>query len=170
MCVISSPAYANWLFKTMQPKVKKIANMELSLDTVQDRVRPIGLELFNITLNKADQEAVVSRKFMSNTYGGSSHATFPKIGPGILAKHGMNDFAYMNIDYQPEAPQVPSAPGLFFDCEMADCDLDDLYRVLTRIQPSQWKYMGQYGIKRSHRPALTKEEWASEKNRVSFLT
>ncbi|KDR74295.1 hypothetical protein GALMADRAFT_575368 [Galerina marginata CBS 339.88] len=145
------------------PIVKKIKNMDLLVDTVRDRLKPIGLDLFDITLDKFSQEVRVGRDFMSSVYGGSMQATFPKIRKELVAKHGMNDFAYLNPDYQPEAPEVPGAPGLFFGTE-AGPDRDGTHRVLTRIGSNSWQYMGMYVIKSC--PSLSKEEWADQLEKV----
>ncbi|KAF8905775.1 hypothetical protein CPB84DRAFT_1676233 [Gymnopilus junonius] len=137
--------------------------MDLLADTIRDRLKPIGLDLYDITLDRASQEVWVTREFMSATYGGSMQATCPSIGKKLLARHGLNDFCYLNLDYQPQAPQIPGAPGLFYSTESGG-DWKGDQRVLTRVRPNEWQYMGMYAIKTCK--SLTKEEWASQPPKV----
>ncbi|KAF8164763.1 hypothetical protein B0H34DRAFT_210332 [Crassisporium funariophilum] len=147
----------------MWPKVKKKQNMEFDRDTVRERLQVVGLDLFPITLDKGSVDVMVSRDFMSGTYGGSMQATCPSIGRERFAEHGMNDFVYLHLDYQPMAPQVPGAPGLFFSTSGGN-DWDGIQRVFTRITSNTWQYMGMYSIK--HSPSLTEEEWAVQTQKV----
>ncbi|KAF8959448.1 hypothetical protein BDZ97DRAFT_1667246, partial [Flammula alnicola] len=147
------------------PKVKKKQNMDFSFDTVRDRLKAVGLDLYPIALDKALQEVTVSRNFMAATYGGSMQATCPNISPRLLAIHGMDNFVYLHPDYQPIAPRVSGAPGLFFSTE-AGGDWPGVQRVFTRIDSNIWQYMGMYEIKTC--PSLTKEEWGFKNLRYIF--
>lgn len=137
--------------------------MELLPDTVRDRLKHLDLNLYDITLDKASQEVMVTREFMSATYGGSMQAVQPGIAKKFLDIHGLDDFFYLNLDYQPEAPQVPGAHGLYF-CTQAGDDIPGIWRVFTRILVGQWQYQGMYTVTTSK--SLKKEEWAIQPARV----
>ncbi|KAF9558415.1 hypothetical protein CPC08DRAFT_667608 [Agrocybe pediades] len=156
------------MLKSMKnPKVKKKKDIELTLDTIWNRLIPIGgLKLFDITLPKVNLDVMVTRQFLSSTYGGNPQRMCPKPSKKFLDVHGMNDWMYLNPDYQHVAPQVPGAPGLCFDSEEADEDFDGMKRVFTRIQSGFWQYMGTYEIKRSTPPALTMAEWRDQPRKV----
>ena len=80
-------------FARCKPKGKKsIADMTVSEEVIKSRLEPIGIRPFKINLPRAEVNMMVSRKFMSAVYGGSSEGTFPPIGKDKLAEHGMNDF------------------------------------------------------------------------------
>jgi len=138
--------------------------MVLSDEVVEKRFAPLGgLKAFVINLSLAELDMMVSRLFMASVYGGNSQETFPSIGQEKLAQHGMNDFMYLHLDYQPCAPQIPGRPGLWFDTEKGDEPF--VARVLTRdLRCAMWQYVGQYDV----RPAvsLTREEWLNQKNKV----
>ena len=149
-----------------KPKGKKsIAHMTVSDEVIQSRLEPIGIEPFKINLPRAEVNMMVTRKFMSAVYGGSSEGTFPPIGKEKLAEHGMNDFMYLHLDYQPCAPQIPGKCGLWFSTGSRRGDWGGVYRVITRdLLRSEWQYMGQYEIKPAK--SLTREEWVSQKDKV----
>jgi hypothetical protein len=140
--------------------------MEILPAAVQRRLKPIGIDVPShyFTLDQATREAKVTRIFMSKTYGGDTQRTYPRIGADLFAKNGLKDFMYINNEYQPEAPQIPGAPGLFF-CSIGH-DTTWIRRVLVRSKPGIWQYLGQYQMQRSHIPFLTKEEWAAEPQKV----
>lgn len=140
--------------------------MEFLLATVRRRLKPIGIDIQSqyFTLDQATREAQVTRMFMSKTYGGNLQQTYPSIGAEFLAIHGMNDFMYINKQYQIEAPELPGAPGLFF-CS-GDHDTNWTRRVLVRLKPGIWQYLGQYQMARAYIPFLTREEWAAEPKKV----
>lgn len=78
-------------------------------------------------------------------------------------------FFYLNTDYQPKAPEVPGAPGLWFCTEpMPD---KGVRRVITKIQDTtvkrnnKWLYVGQYEILAT--TPLTVEEWTTQSTLVS---
>lgn len=111
---------------------------------------------------------MVSRDFMSSEYGGSMQATFPVIGEKLKEKHGMNDFMYLHPAYQPVAPQVPGACGLFFiPISSIGQEWDTLQRVFTRIESNVWQYMGMYRLTSS--PSLTRREWLDQEPKVSNM-
>ncbi|KIM42680.1 hypothetical protein M413DRAFT_26695 [Hebeloma cylindrosporum] len=115
-------------------------------------------------VDQATREVKVTRIFMSQTYGGNSQRTYPPIGAHFLAKHGMNDFMYINKKYQIEAPEIPGAPGLFFCTGDTHASDVSARRVLVSIKQGIWQYLGQYQMARSCTPSpfLTTEEWAAQ--------
>ncbi|KAH9483250.1 hypothetical protein JR316_0005354 [Psilocybe cubensis] len=152
------------LKKMKNIKIKRDKNREFLLSTIRDRLKPIGLDLFNITLDKERIDLIVPRAFLHATYGGSPMQIFPRIGPKFLKIHGLNDFMYLSPLFQPEAPQVPGAPGLYLDSHPPQGSKKGqwakLMRVFTKISdsPSKSQYMGQYQI--CSCKSLTKDEWA----------
>lgn len=141
--------------------------MGLSLDSLHSRLKVLGpsaLELYPITLDKGSQDLTVSRDFMATKYGGSMQSTCPSIGKQHLEDHGMNDFMYLHPNYQPHAPQVPGACGLFMGLSGLGRTWPILQRVFTRIESNVWQYMGTYHLTPS--PSLTPSEWANQKQKV----
>ncbi|KAG5639143.1 hypothetical protein H0H81_006402 [Sphagnurus paluster] len=150
------------------PKFKKKGD-HVVLNTLLDRLRPIGLDPYPIPLDRKTQDVMVTRKFMSQTYGGSPQETYPNIAPKNQALHNFRDFMYLHMDYNSHAPQVPGAPGLYFDTSngLPAGPIPGTWRVLTRITsttPVLWQYQGQYVM--APAPSLTKEEWASQSPKV----
>jgi hypothetical protein len=144
-------------------------NLAMSMDSVHLRLRDIGYDLYPIPLAKDIQDVTVTRQFISCHYGGNTQATFPSIKQSFLDKHGLNDFMYPNLEYNPHAPEVPGAPGLFFGAIGGPAgEWDDEQRVICRIKQSEWQYQGQYVF--APVESLTKEEWCSQKTSVPDLT
>ncbi|KAF8959386.1 hypothetical protein BDZ97DRAFT_1667283, partial [Flammula alnicola] len=114
-----------------------------------------------ITLDKVTQEAMVTRRFISGVYGGNMQMTFPQISEAKLATHNYgNRFMFLNTDYQPMAPQVPAAPGLFIDCEAEPTDWGESgeWRVFSKVGKA-WLFVGFYRLAASKRPSMSQEEW-----------
>ena len=141
--------------------------MELLPDTVRSRLKHLNLDLYPITLDRAMQEVMVTRRFMSSTYGGGMQEVRPRIAKKFYDIHHMDDFFYLNLSYQPEAPQVPGAHGLYF-CTEPGPDIPGRLRIFTRILDSLWQFVGFYTAKAT--AALTKEEWAIQPARVRILS
>jgi len=141
--------------------------MALSLNTVWDRLKSVGREPFPIPLDRSISEVMVTREFLSHHYGGNPQETLPSISAKRVAIHGINDFMFPNLDFNPHAPEVPGAPGLFFEAQ--GCPADDwpkVQRVITRIDSGRWLYIGQYQM--TPNPSLTKEEWVEQSILVSL--
>jgi hypothetical protein len=106
---------------------------------------------------------------MATTYGGSFVDTFPHIKLERLAEHGYDNFMYISPLYNPNAPQVPGYPGLYYEC----CDFPDEERAKIRrlfflLGDGWWLYLGQYRLARVE--DLTKEEWNLQTSAVSHMT
>ena len=140
--------------------------MGLHRDTLRARFQALGpsaLDLYPITLDKGSQDFMVSRAFMASEYGGSMQALISK---KMMEKHGMDDFMYLHPAYQPVAPQVPGACGLFFGTRTSmGKNWNKLQRVITRIDSNVWQYMGMYRLTSS--PSLTTREWAEQEPKVN---
>lgn len=80
---------------------------------------------------------------------------FPKIDGVKLAKHGFDDIGFLNLDYNPHAPQHPGAPGLFFAAN-PEWRGQMIKRVFVRMNTSKWLYVGRYKFIRSE-PLTPKE-------------
>lgn len=99
--------------------------------------------------------------------------TFPKISTKKLVIHGLNDFMYLNLNLNPQAPQFPGAPGLFFDVDSTPGsppeDVDDgrIHRLFSRLDSAIWAYCGHY--KKKQVKSLTKEEWAVQRPKVHYF-
>ncbi|KAK0448084.1 hypothetical protein EV421DRAFT_2033136 [Armillaria borealis] len=153
----------------MEKLVNKAQNIELSLDTVRNRLK--GIEFHEVPLDRDVRDVVVDRLFMSKVYGGNSQETFPRVAQKFLDVHHMDDFMYLNLNMNPHAPQVPGAPGLFFEADDMVEPVDELgskiKRVFSRIDSAQWEYMGQY--KMEPVASLTMDEWNEQRNTVRLV-
>jgi hypothetical protein len=141
---------------------KKEEEMMLSDQVLYNRLDGNGISLdpFPIDLEKTIRDTPVNRDFMSERYGGSSVAAFPSISKERVAQHGYDDFMYLSMKYHPNAPQVPGAPGLFFNAGETDEDWrtwPEIQRAFTRLQSGIWLHVGMYQLKFSK--PLSKEEW-----------
>ncbi|KAG5650077.1 hypothetical protein H0H81_000854 [Sphagnurus paluster] len=63
---------------------------------------------------------------------------------------------FLNITYNPYAPQRPGYPGLFYRTHATE--LPKIHRVFIRVKDRVWLYIGQYELVRSE--PLTVQEWA----------
>ncbi|CAA7269167.1 unnamed protein product [Cyclocybe aegerita] len=147
------------------PKIHKIQDLELDLDTVASRIKEIGFDPYPVDLPVDIKEFAVSRDFLSSTYGGNMQKAFPTVSKKFFRRHGMNNFAFVHPHYQPVGPEMPGAPGLFL-CSDVDEDFPGNYRVFTRIGSNIWQLLGIYEIKLSIRPFLTVAEWARQDLKV----
>jgi hypothetical protein len=150
----------------LQPKVKKDERKEFDLDTIYRRLANNRQKPYPIDLPSTIRDSPVKRLFMAQTYGGSPVNTFPRIRPELLAKHGYDDFMYLTLLYNPNAPQVPGCPGLFYECcDFLDGERAKIRRLFILLGNGWWLYVGQYSLARAN--SLTKEEWNSQTSTVS---
>jgi hypothetical protein len=151
----------------LQPKVKRKEDFVLLGDTVRERLRSIGEDLYPIPLEKARQDFTVTRRFMSTLYGGNTQSTFPTIAKPKLAVHELDDFMYLNLILNPYAPETSGAPGLFFaPSDWPAEEWEQVQRVISWLDRSQWQYVGQYQL--APVASLTKEEWAKQTDKVTL--
>lgn len=133
------------------------------METVWNRLNNIGHEPYPIPLDDSLSRVTVTREFLTSLYGGNIQQTFPSIAAERFEVHGLDDFMFPNLDFNPCAPQIPGAPGLFFRPRPLD-SWPKVQRVITRIDHNAWQYVGQYKMTAS--TPLTKEEWALEDYQV----
>lgn len=156
------------VFYLLQPKIKKVKDMTFDLDTVRMRLSSIRKE-FEIPANDREiSELCVPRAFISATFGGNPQVTFPTPGPKFLNVHHMDDFMFLNPEYQPVAPGFPGKAGIWFNVGLDDCS-EAPRRVFTRVETGKrnlWQFMGMYKMLIADPPFLTTKEWADQKPSV----
>ena len=151
--------------------------MALLPSTLRDRLKPIGLDIQDqyFTLDQATREVVVTRLFMSKTYGGNMQMACPIPSRKFLDTHGMNDFMFLPTGFQPEAPLLSGAPGLCFNTNVDDQCLYKVYRVFVQVVPvsgskaSVYQFMGMYKICPAVPAYLTVEEYAAQSPQVEIM-
>ncbi|TFK65835.1 hypothetical protein BDN72DRAFT_177815 [Pluteus cervinus] len=161
--------------KNSKLKIKTVEERQLSPDTIWRRLSPVGLDVYEIPLEKSQQEHAFPRRFIQTekgyNLGGSIRLAFPNIAEKRHEKTGLRNFAYANIDLHVHAPQVPGAPGLFFFIGRDRMEhTSEPMHTFTKLQGGDagaeavWCYMGLYQF--SGAPPLTKEEWATQTPKV----
>lgn len=145
--------------------------MVFGADTVVSRITQAGisLDLFPTNCEKELQDVMVRRDFMVKTFGGNGRMTFPSISSSRVEGHGLNDFMYICPQWQPIAPEVPGAPGLWLTIDEYKRH-GQTRRLFTRISrcPALWQYQGQYELRSAQK--LTKEEWGKQPEIVRPLS
>ncbi|KAL0947304.1 hypothetical protein HGRIS_013422 [Hohenbuehelia grisea] len=142
------------------PLVKVKQNMELSFFSVKDRYQAAGIsgDLKDLDGDHDFLHFSVPRTYISHLYGGNTQQTFPDIAAEKLAEHGLDDFMFPNPTYNPHVALLPGAPGLFFAAlSCAARPWPKVQRVIVRIKPGHWLYVGQ--CKFTPARSLSKEEW-----------
>ncbi|TFK85872.1 hypothetical protein K466DRAFT_493914, partial [Polyporus arcularius HHB13444] len=107
------------------------------------------------------------RYYISNLYGGSTQTTFPKISDYRVAWHGLADWAFLTLEFNPHAPTRPGHSGLFFSPRKAWDGWHGTQRPLrtfVRLAESKWVYMGQYKFEPGI--SLTSDEWKKQRDKV----
>ncbi|KAF5329764.1 hypothetical protein D9619_009280 [Psilocybe cf. subviscida] len=148
-------------------KVKKKKNNPVLLaETIRTRLRHIGFDVSEqyFEIDKLMREVMVTRAFMSNVYGGSSQETFPSPHATRIAEHGIDDFMFLNTNFQPQAPEVPGAPGLWFSPN--NTGNHGIRRVFTKINMAKpnnkWLYVGQYDVRVANPSRFSVQEWRAQ--------
>lgn len=145
----------------------------LRLDTINDRLEaklgPVDQRDFDVTdIDNEVKFKSAPRQFFSNTWGGNSQETFPSIGKEFLRKHGLDDFMYPNLLWNPHGPEMPGAAAIFFSpngLAPRKEDSGEQHRVIVRLKEGPiWLYVGQYILLWS--PPLTREEWLMQERKV----
>lgn len=124
---------------------------------------------YDVDLDPAIRDVTTTRIFTSRQWGGNTQSTFPRIRPDMLARHGLDDFMYLNLFFNPHAPQWPGAPGLFFasSVNLEASEWPTIERVLVRLKANCWLYVGQYQC--TPTLSLTPDEWKSQAPKVKYL-
>lgn len=142
----------------------------MSNDVVNRRLAIIGHHMHDVQLEPNIRDVTTTRNFTSSRWGGNTQETFPSIRKALLDQHGLNDFMYLNLFFNPHAPQWPGAPGLFFGSSVSEegpSDWPEIQRVLVRLDTSSWLYVGQYQM--TPAPCLTPDEWISQDPKASVV-
>ncbi|KAG6818894.1 hypothetical protein H0H93_000512, partial [Arthromyces matolae] len=139
----------------------------LAEETVQARLQ--GIDLYEIPFDRSLTDHVFKRSLISSLYGGNLRSNFPKIGRRNVAAHGLDDFMYPTLSYNPHVPQVPGAPGLWCTIGRGEnierAQPRPRKRVITRLtKVGIWQYQGQYEF--IPVDSLTKEEWQTQHPQV----
>ncbi|KAG6873605.1 hypothetical protein C0995_013978 [Termitomyces sp. Mi166 len=152
--------FFNPKFKIKRPKEAE----KEGVASVFRRVDALSIKPFPLPphLDRDLLDFTVCREFTSSQYGGNPQQTFPTLSKDNQARHPYRDFMYLNLIYNPYAPQRPGHPGLFYKTTLPE--LPKELRVLIRIEHGVWLYLGQYELI----PAapLTKEEWAAKSDQT----
>ncbi|KII83374.1 hypothetical protein PLICRDRAFT_95931 [Plicaturopsis crispa FD-325 SS-3] len=149
--------------KNPNAKMNKKNSEGLKLESLYARLNDIALEPFHVDLDETIKGQVFTRVLISNLFGGNTQATFPSILKERLDEHGKDDFMFLSRDYNPHAPQITGAPGLFYGVYGKSTPTDlaaqpkYLRRLFTRLDTGAWLYVGQYHQYRA--PNLTLDEY-----------
>ncbi|KII83365.1 hypothetical protein PLICRDRAFT_702515 [Plicaturopsis crispa FD-325 SS-3] len=149
-------------------KVTKKNSEGLGIRSVYNRLNAIGAEQYPVPLDEVTKAQVFSRYYISGLFGGNPQDTTPPISAKHLAEHGHKDWMYLSLDYNPHAPQVPGAPGLFFTAHGNSPIEDDpaIWILFTRLETSAWIHCGKYRQWRA--PSLSTEEFGELSDRVKM--
>jgi len=125
-------------------------------------------ELLDLHLEDDLKDIMVSRKFMSQRFGGSAQGSMPSIAQANFERHGFKHFLYSNPDVQPMAPQIEGASGLFFDPDHIDGFAGlTVFKLFTRLRTTpraEWTYLGDYETIEAQ--PLSKAEWDEQEGKV----
>lgn len=111
-------------------------------------------------------ECRFNRQYISHLYGGGHQDTNPHPRKNLLEWHGLDDWMFLSLDYNPHAPTKPGFSGLLFHAGKATDDWTTIQRTFVRLKPKEWVYMGQYQLKAG--PSLTSATWKQQKETVGW--
>ncbi|KAI0688367.1 hypothetical protein C8T65DRAFT_589581 [Cerioporus squamosus] len=101
------------------------------------------------------------RAYIHNLYGGGHQVTFPRPNKDFVEWHGLRDWAFLTLEWNPHAPTRPGVSGLFFEgARHAEDDMTDVLRTFVRVRSGKWVYMGQYRFRPGK--SLTAESWKQQ--------
>lgn len=118
-----------------------------------------AIDLTGIHISPGLHDQSISVEFLSDTYGGSRHATFSVISDGERKdkRHSFKAFFCPDPTWNPYIPQRHGACGLFFS--IRDQSRSTPTPLIVRLAPHQWQYMGHHTSEMAD--PLTKEEWGA---------
>ncbi|KAI5118550.1 hypothetical protein M0805_002930, partial [Coniferiporia weirii] len=147
------------------PVIGTFSVSELPADVIYARIRDIGFDIFPIRTRKPILDYLFTREDLRIACGGSPQGTFPKITNGkYTSLHAYKRFMCPILEYNPHAPQIPGAPGLYFALHDANLWPNREELVISRYATNKWNVMGRYEIKPSK--PLTGEEFRRMPQRV----
>ncbi|RDX48540.1 hypothetical protein OH76DRAFT_1352307, partial [Lentinus brumalis] len=100
------------------------------------------------------------RAYIHHLYGGGHQVTFPEPNKDLVGWHGLKDWAFLTLEWNPHAPTRPGFSGLFFTGRPPNDDMEDILRTFVRVRSGRWVYMGQYKFRRGK--SLTAESWKQQ--------
>ncbi len=158
------------MFRT-QPKIKDANAFKLGLDedTLAARLKPIGLDVYTVPMDQADASVPGSREFFSHHFGGAPQGTCRSSGKKFLQDHPearRRDFISLKLTWNPHAPSIPGAPGLYFGAGAEDDWTEDMspLSMLIFLGSGQWLYLGEYKMGKT--APLTTREWKAQSRLV----
>lgn len=116
---------------------------------------------------KGFHDQTVTRKFLSNVYGGSSQDTFSTISDEKrrINGHEYREFLCPMRTWNPDLPRDAGAPGLFLI--EGDRDLPEVLPLFVPLGDGKWLYCGESeGIRVE---PLSVNEWLSQSDVVSSV-
>ncbi|KAI0337356.1 hypothetical protein BDW22DRAFT_1364250 [Trametopsis cervina] len=126
----------------MQPE-PEIGRGDIPFASLRDRLATAQCVAYTVEGITAPQlTATVTRRLMSQLYGGNEQRMFPMIAPGRV-KDGIQNLGFINLDCNPYAPRRPGDAGLFFV-------LNPLWavaitkRLFIQLGTARWLYLGLY--------------------------
>ncbi|KIY65788.1 hypothetical protein CYLTODRAFT_378887 [Cylindrobasidium torrendii FP15055 ss-10] len=156
------------MYRNPKVKVKKDGFAGLNADTVLARLDAIGREFYPDVppcSNDFDIYKQFSREYFASQFGGSIQATVSQPGEGFLERHPgvpLRSFMALHLDWNPHAPQLPGAPGLFF----GGCTSGEKFTTMVRLNSGNWMYVGEYEMQPSAH--LTLDEWRAQEHAVKI--
>ena len=132
------------------------------------RRRLKGYKPREVNLDPMVRDVVVTRQFMSETYGGAPIPLYPSISEATRVALGGHPyhFAYPTLKRNPEVPLMPGAVGLLCRALSEVPWGDSEIELVVGIGEGMWAYLGNYTTTKAE--SLSKEEWNSLPERVSF--
>lgn len=132
------------------------------------RRRLDGYQSLDVDLEPQIRDVLVTRKFMSETYGGSPQPLYPSISEAKRAAMGghQHKFAFPTLKRNPEAPLMPGQPGLLCRALSTVPWGNEEIKLIVGIGEAMWGYMGNYVTTKTD--SLTKEEWVSLPEHVRY--
>ncbi|RPD55120.1 hypothetical protein L227DRAFT_579938 [Lentinus tigrinus ALCF2SS1-6] len=150
------------------PDVKIKKELLLSDEFLLDALTWEGINRrYPIPVPQEIAERGFSRPYISHLYGGNLRATYPSPSPDMLEWHGLDDWAFLNLNYCPHAPTRPGYSGLHFSSYRARDTWEKLatpLRTFVKLASSRWVYMGQYQF--APGKSLTTTAWMEQRPEV----
>ena len=120
---------------------------------------------YPIPLSKELAEFKFKRAYISHLYGGNTQATFPEPSVEKVEWHGLNDWIFLSLDFNPHAPTRPEHSGLFFSEEGRATETQHtIERTFVLVESGNWVYMGQYKMEPGI--SLSTDLWKRQKPAV----
>ena len=125
-----------------------------------------------VPLPKHIAEFGFSRAYISHLYGGNPQDVFPPPSREKVEWHGLDDWAFLSLEWNPHAPTRPGFSGLYFTMDgAATCDeretLEHVKRTFVRLGPNRWIYLGQYTF--TPGVSLTAALWTEQRIQVRLF-